>query len=272
MKKISPPHILILLITIFSIGYLFWGEPPKNIYNKGNYIDLIEMPDGISTIEKINAKNKKIRTFTCNDIKIEAYNKIRINLHGKLFYEKDRNFKMTINSLLFKEVILGSNDNYFWFWSKRMNPPVLHYAKYEDLYKTRLKTPFHPLWIMECLGLDEISTKNIAIQKGNKYWKIYEPRMSAMNKVIRKVTVIDPKKLLILGHYIYEDEELVASSETRQFENINNFETPKKIVIIWHKENMSMVWNLNNSQTNTNLDPSLWKIPNHNRKINMGID
>jgi hypothetical protein len=33
--------------------------------------------------------------------------------------------------------MFGSNDNYFWFWSKRMDPPVLHYARHEELAKNQ---------------------------------------------------------------------------------------------------------------------------------------
>ena len=113
-------------------------------------------------IEAINLKNSKIKTFYCDDIKIKAIKKLTVNLKGKIYFEKDKNFRMFTSSILGKESDIGSNDNQFWFWSRKMNPPALHYAKYEDIYKTRLKTPFHPIWTIECLGILPFAISSIA--------------------------------------------------------------------------------------------------------------
>jgi hypothetical protein len=226
---------------------------------------------GLAIIREINAKNKDIESIKC-DLTLEgSQGGFATKLKGNLAYQKNTNFRLTAKSFVGKESDIGSNKTHFWFWGKRLKPPALHYALHTDLHKTRLKTPFNPLWMMESISLNQLNEK-ARIYKTENYWAIVESRISPLNKPVSKVTLIDPIKKTIIGHYLIDERGIVASTEITEFTKINNHYVPKTMEINWHIENAKMIWKLKNIEINTYIEPSRWVIPNMKSKINMGIN
>jgi len=222
-----------------------------------------ELPSNadIDLINRINVKNSKIKSIVSDNIEIQING---FRLFARMLYEKDRKFNMKIRSFLGKEVEIGSNNDSFWFWSKRMKPPYLHYASYKNLYNCGLKEAFHPLWMMESLSVGNVVSDAI-IKSSQRYLLIIERRKSTSNSIVTKVTLIDKKNELIIGHYLMDDLGFIASAEIQHFNNL----VPDKIVIIWHRENVTLYWNIYNIRINQNIDPYNWQMPYYKNKINM---
>ena len=224
-----------------------------------------------SVILNINERSNLIRNFGC-DIEIQIDDGKRIvRLRADLDYEKPIRFRMKTRSVLGSESDLGSNDNIFWFWSKRMNPPALHWALHTDLHKTRLKTPFNPMWIMESLSLGKVNEK-ADLRKTDKYWALTERRVNTMGQLVNKMTLIDPQKERIMGHYLFERGQMVASTEIKEWTTVGGVSVPQKLVIIWHDEDVKLQWNLVNIRINTPIDSRRWQMPDRSYKIDMGND
>ena len=223
----------------------------------------------IPIIQEINKRNIKVNNFQSN-IKIRASQKLTVRLNAKMAYEKNKKFRMTINSIVGKESDLGSNENHFWFYSKRYSSS-LFYAKHTDLHKTLLRTPLHPIWIMESLGFNQLATDKIEIVKfKDKHWATIEKRKSTQNQEVSKVTLIDIQRKKIIGHYIYNNQEkMIASFEVKSTIKSGDHYLPKEVMIIWYEEGIFMELNFLNPAINTNIDPNNWQMPNMN-KIDMG--
>lgn len=265
MKKTA---FFMLSFCIASIIlYLLTASPKEMIYIRYLQRPLVPVADSEvdGILKKINLKNSQIRSFSCSDAEISIDN-LPFRLQSFLLYEKKLNFRMIVRSLVGKELDMGSNQKWFWFWSRRMVPPGLYYAEHKDLHKTQLRTPFSPQWIVESLGFEEIKKAKIA--KSGKYLILEENRLSAMNTNIIKKTLINIESRTIIGHYLYEENMLIASAEV--VESINNM--PYKIRIIWHEENVGMTLKLKNSNINGNINNSYWSMPNYRNKINMVND
>jgi hypothetical protein len=265
MKKIA---FFALSFCIASVILYLLVSPKKEMI----YIHYLQRPlvpvassETDVILEKINLENSKIKSFSCSDIEISIDN-LPFRLQSFLIYKKNLNFRMIVQSFVGKELDMGSNKNHFWFWSKRMKPPGLYYAEHKDLYKTRLRTPFSPQWIIESLGFEEI--KKAKISKSGKHLIIEENYLNAMNANIIKKTLVNIESRTIIGHYLYEGDVLVASSETIEYTN----NMPHKIRIIWHEENIGMTLKLKNSNINGNFNDSYWSMPNYRNKINMAND
>lgn len=214
-------------------------------------------------IKSINERNIKIKNFTC-DVDIRAG---RMRTTGKLFMEKPRKFRMTINSILGKEMDIGSNDSIFWFWSKRMTPPLLHYANHENLGKSNLKTPLNPNWIMSSLGIGEIEKGQLATIKNFK--GIICQKTSANGEEVTILTLFNEKS--IAGHYLYDQSgKMTASAEIKTVKNIGEHILPEQILIIWYQEGVSMEWIMRNHQINTGISPANWTMPVMANSIEMG--
>ena len=263
-KKLVYSSLIFLIATTLFLLFLDTETTGELVYIE--YLeDAAPIPNNkaLDLVKKLNQKNSKIKSFYSDDIRIKI-EKVPFKLRAFLCYEKKQNFRMIVKSVVGRELDIGSNSKLFWFWSRRMEPPTLNYADYRDLYKTCLKTPLHPLWLMESLGINEIPLNTTVSQKG-KYITISEPRQSTMNTMAVKKTVIDAEKMLIVGHYLFESGVLISSAEVTEFSN----GLPKTMVIIWHSENVTMYWNLQNTTINQEINPSNWIMPNMKNKINL---
>lgn len=167
----------ILVATIigmfFLMGIVFWlklkepapkvGCPPiiPNMIDKTGFDRVSDQPIVPCEVNAVNFRNETIKSFSCSDMEVKLWEGgMRIRLQGSLYYEKPKGFRMRINSVFGEEVDLGSNDDVFWYWSRRNKRKGLYYAHHEDFQKTRLKTPFNPLFIRASLGLDLIHFEN----------------------------------------------------------------------------------------------------------------
>lgn len=214
-------------------------------------------------IEEINAKNSQILSLFCEEVAVRVHG---INSKARIAYEKDKHFRMTCWSILGQEADIGSNDKEFWFWSKRLRPKGFYYAEHANLQRTRLKTPFIPLWIMESLSVGTLTANYTTLVQGNKLL-LSEPRINALGQPITKVTAIDIKRKLIIGHYCYDKNgKLEVSSEVVEF---TPQDIPKRIQIQWLEEDLTMTLEFKNPETNVHLDARLWELPNAKMKIQL---
>jgi hypothetical protein len=236
-------------------------QPPQEL--SGEVLELVE---------RINARNQLIRSFSCDRVKIILKQKQWVNVNGQIRYEKDRRFRMFVRSIGGREMDIGSNDGHFWFWSRRMTPAALYYSSYDNLYHNRLKTPFHPVWLKGILGFDPVSVKGVVARRRGPYWEIVEKATNMQRRPILRITLIDPAKVAIIGHYIYEEGRMVCSAEVYEHKLLANGEVavPAKIVMRWYEEDVTMIWQLYNQRLNTTSDPRLWQMPNISPKVDIG--
>lgn len=221
----------------------------------------------IQLIDEINSQNDKLKTLeSVVDIEIKGS---PFSLKGYLWHQKDLNFKMVVNSRTNKELDVGSNPALFWFWSRRMKPPALYYASHEDLYKTRLKTPFHPLWLMECLSVGELKLPD-KVLRNEQYILIEETRKSTLNRWVKKKTLIDVERRAVIGHYLVDlNDNGIASAEVLEFQTVGEFLVPKKMKVCWYQENKTLYWTFSNTYTNGQIHPEVWAMPPINETIDM---
>ena len=177
---------------------------------------------------------------------------------------------MYVYSNFGQETDIGSNECQFWFWSRRMKPPILYYADHEKLYNTRLKTPFHPKWIIESLGVTKIDIDNAFLTMENDHYKIIQNRRGIYGRPITKITLIDPETLAIVGHYLHDYNRVIASWEIKDHYFTSYGPLPKKIIITWHEENVQTQWDLTLPDINFEFPKDQWEKPNINPKLDLG--
>jgi len=120
--------------------------------------------------------------------------------------------------------------------------------------------------MMESLGISEIDIKDAEIVRYQDNIAILQNRKSSNGKTVLKMLLLDPTKELIVGHYIYEDGKMIASAEVKEFYTNR---APRRIVLVWHSEDVRMEMTLTNPLINTALDDRIWEMPNIRPKINI---
>ena len=230
----------------------------------------IVVPEIPPLILEINKVNSLVTSFSCDHISIQTWYKgLRTKSQGELYYEPENKFRFFAQSVMGEECDMGSNDNFFWFWSKRMKEPGLFYARYEDFHKTRLKTPLNPMWLRSSLGLDPIDLKNANISETPKEYIIIQPTLNSIGDRVFAYTIVDKSNKCIRGFSLLNSSnEVIASVEITRSKG-----TIDKILYSWNEEDRTMQMNFQSPSFNHAIDRKFWDMPiNHSPKIDMGKD
>ena len=261
----------LIIVLFFIVALSVFSEKPAQ--SKKLFLSEVHQTTEVcgknQLIDEININNSKIKNIISNNVEVKISG-IPFKLKARIAYEKTINFRMVIQSFVGKEVDVGSNSNEFWFWSRRMNPPYLHYASYPNLYKCGLKEAFHPLWMVESLSIGTITGAHI--RETPKYLLITEKRISTENTEVTKLTLVNKELKAIVGHYLLDNGRFVISAEVKSFSHTEGYYIPKRIVTIWYDENVILTWNLNEIRVNEKIDPSNWQMPYYKNKIDMATD
>lgn len=274
-------RLLLVFIVVMSLaitGIVCWKPAPQPVSAiKAPQVEELKNATPISPqnpvpaiINEINERNKGYHSFACEDIKIRAWQKgVRVKLDADLFYEKDKKFRFVAKSVLGKEFEMGSNESEFWFWSKRMQPYALYFAKHEDYHKTRLKTPFDPKLMQQAIAINTIDvSKSKLVELSDKYI-IVDNMTNSVGQPICKFTYISKAHKRIDGFLVVnKDAKNIVSSEVMEWEG----NMPKQILFVWFDEDVSMLLDLKNPKLNAGISSTNWTKPNISPMIDMGKD
>jgi hypothetical protein len=107
-------------------------------------------------IEVVNRNSSQIHSFSTNHASVSGSG--FPSLGADVAFERPRRFRLRAGTgLTGTEIDLGSNDEVFWFWMRRNQPPAIYYCRHDQFAtsQARLSTPFEPGWLIEALGIME---------------------------------------------------------------------------------------------------------------------
>jgi hypothetical protein len=79
-------------------------------------------------------------------------------LHANIAFRRAKLFRLRAGmGLTGAEVDLGSNDQLFWYWIRRNQPPAVYFCTHEQFAASRARQaiPIDPCWLIEALGVAE---------------------------------------------------------------------------------------------------------------------
>lgn len=275
--KLRPFLVAGIVILTVLMGFAIWykiinvGSPPTSHIDQKIEVPKEPPPKPQKIPElvlKVNQKNAQIQSLRCQNVDVKVWQDgMRVRLESEVYYEKPMNFRMFISSILGRELDMGANEEVFWYWSRRNKHDGLFYARYEDFFSTRLKTPFNPVFLRASFGIDVLDTENAKFVENEKGILVVTQSKNAMGKTVNNYTFINRTTELIEGYLVaYEDGTKSASAEILEHEG----GLPKKILFTYYEEDKVMYIELNNTQVNVSIDPSRFQMPNIKPQINMG--
>ena len=94
-----------------------------------------------------------------------------------------------------REVDLGSNDQEFWYWIRRSDPPYQVYCSYQALSEgkvTQLPFPFQPDWVLETLGMGNYGpASRYKLETEQERFKLVEVVRGPQGRDVKKVIVFN---------------------------------------------------------------------------------
>lgn len=222
--------------------------------------------DAAETVKAVNAKNAMVKSLTADVQNVTRRRNIAFTAQGKLYYEKDTNFRMTATQVTNRQPSsdIGSNKDYFWFWVRRLDSKTAYFSTYKNLYKTGMKDSLHPIWMMECLGLSQINTASARVYTSGPYVVVLRQDRNPKGETCLRMTCIDPKRLAVVEHRIYSaDQQLLSRAIIQDSYQTNaGVSLPKVICVTWYSESIEVTQTISNPQVNVTVPPDTWKMPN----------
>lgn len=258
--------ILIAVVSIFGTIGLFLKEAPKPPVNplKEKIVlpDIKPQQESVKTpelIQRLNEKNARIKSISCDNVEFRIWQSgHRYKLTGKIHSEKPKNFRMQIASIMGPELDIGSNDETFWYWSRRDRDAGLHWAIHADFHKTRLKSPFNPLFLRNSFGIEPLAEDNVSFQENEMYLvPVYS--MTDTRGLPIKFSVFLNKKTEQIDGYVISDNDgkIEAACEIQQYVG----DIPVKILYNWCAEERTMQIVLHKPELNSVISPEIWAMP-----------
>ncbi|MEM1304191.1 MAG: hypothetical protein AAGG46_04810, partial [Planctomycetota bacterium] len=114
-----------------------------------------------ATIEQVvaavNANTARVQTYVTNSASISVPGGLATpRLRGNIAVERPRRLRLRAGTAITgPEVDLGSNDELYWLWSKRNDPPAVFFARHAEHAGSVAQQflPIEPEWLLDALGL-----------------------------------------------------------------------------------------------------------------------
>lgn len=211
----------IILILFLFILFFILLKNQKKIEIRPNLEKLTNL------IESVNSKNRQITSVLSSSE--ASFKKIK----SRLYYKKPDQFLLVMQSKKGKELEIGFNNVYYWFWIKTFDPKNLYYCKIEQVNRTNLKPILYPQVLSDLLGINELNMSNFDFVETNGTIKGTEYKCG-----LKHVIIFDNEK--IIEQEYYEKEKIILRVKVKSFSDYNGTKIPKDINLEFHQEGISL--------------------------------
>ena len=185
-------------------------------------------------------------------------------------YQRDRRLRLRADTALSgTEMDLGSNDEMFWFWVKRNQPPALYFCRHDQFAGSAARQilPVEPTWLPRALGV-------VTFEPGRNYQG--PAPISAGRLEIRTlpttpygntlVTVVDDSRGIVLEEHVYDPQgNLLATAllSRHQRDGTTGITLPRHVALHLPTMQMQIGINLKDLQINRlqSSQADLWVKP-----------
>jgi hypothetical protein len=217
-----------------------------------------EVPTAATLVEHLNRNARLVQSLEVQELLLDckAGNQA-VGLSGKMVCQKPRNFRLGANVVGSQMVDLGSNDQEFWFWIGKSEPPYLFHCAYADYsHGVKMPFPFQPEWIMEALGMGEYGpADNYKLSAQGNRFELSQWTRSAQGQQVRKAIVFNRATGQVTDYFLYDAKnQPICYAIISETQNVNGATVPKRITLEWPAEKIQLKLQLGEVSVNRPLD------------------
>jgi hypothetical protein len=192
-------------------------------------------------------------------------------LSAQVACEPPRRFRLRAQTAVSgNELDLGSNDDLFWLWIRRHEPPVMLFCRHDQYAQSsaRRLLPIRADWMPELLGLISFNPADshegpFPLADGRLEIR---SRLSSPDGELLKSTLVDGTTGLVLEQHLFTPTgERLASVRTTQHrvDPTSGAALPRKVEVSWPASDVNFTLDLKAVTTNMpTSDPGqLWQMP-----------
>jgi len=142
----------------------------------------------------LNNNAGRIQAVQCNQVSIDVRQGFQNapGIEGQMVLQKPRNFRLKGKVVGQPAVDLGSNNEEFWFWVGKQDPPYVFHCNYSELSfgQSRLPFPFQPEMVIQALGVSEYDpSRPYQVRDAGNNVELVEVVTSPQGSSMQKITV-----------------------------------------------------------------------------------
>lgn len=221
-------------------------------------------------IQAVNANSQQIANFSSNQASVSGSG--FPTLRATLAFERPKRFRLRADhTLTGPELDVGSNDELFWFWVRREQPPTVFFCRHDQwpTSPNRQMVPVEPEWLIEALGIVEFEPtlphQGPFAMQGNRL-EIRTVRETAQGPQT-KITIVDAASATVLEQRIYNCQgRLVASAAEsgHRRDPLTGLIMPGTVQLQSAAAQMNVRIDLGNVQINRPYgSPEMWQMPQY---------
>lgn len=226
-------------------------------------------------VAAVNQNSAKVRTITATGATITVPDTLGLPLlSGNIAAERPGRFRLTAGTAVTgQEIDLGSNDEMFWLWVRRNQPPGVYFCRHAQFATSNIRQmmPVEPSWLLAALGIVDIDPGSVVegplpSPRGGGTVELRSTLPSASG-TLQRVMVIDARRAWVLEQHIYDPtgRNLLASAvaESHRYYPLEQVSLPDVVSIRLPPANMALRISLGAVQINQlSADPAqLWSMP-----------
>jgi hypothetical protein len=228
-----------------------------------------EPPSKDALVAYLNNNSANIPGIISKDVSLTYYlnpiGSIPLN-DCKLGAQGPRNFRLVANWNGGQEVDMGSNEQEFWYWIKKGEPPYQYFCSYQALEQGQVQYsmpfPFQPEWVLEAMGMGKYGSPEkyeLAIDQKHQKFKLIEHTKSAQGTPVKKVIVFNSMRQIRdqdpqVTDFELRDEKtdklICAAHITKRqiLDKVSRAEIAREMELVWPAQNLRLGLQINNPQ------------------------
>jgi hypothetical protein len=172
------------------------------------------LPEGATREEIVAAVNQnsaRIQSLSVTGASITIPDTMNLPiLSGNIAAERPGRFRLTAGTAFGQEVDVGSNDELFWVWMRRNEPPAVYICRHDQFAGSSIRQimPVEPAWLLAAMGMVDLDPAAVfegplpsARGPGTVELRSWLPSASG---TLQRVTVIDAARALVLEQHVYD--------------------------------------------------------------------
>lgn len=171
-------------------------------------------------VRVVNANAEKVQSLYAADATVAV--PMAPKLRATLAFDRPRRFRLRAETgLTGAEFDAGSNDEQFWYWVRRQNPPAVFVCRHDQFRQSvvRQMMPIEPEWVIDALGIGGFDpahehTGPTPVRGGRLEVRSRVPRPEGD---YTRVTLVDAVRGWIVEQHLYNERgELLVSATMSQ--------------------------------------------------------
>lgn len=224
-------------------------------------------------IAAVNQNSARVHSLTATGASITIPDTMNLPLlTANIAAERPGRVRITAGTALSgQELDLGSNDERFWIWIRRNQPPGVYYCRHDQFANSAIRQmmPVEPAWLLSALGMVDIDPASVLegptpCGDGKVEIRTWLPSSSG---TLNRVMVIDAGRAWVVEQHVYDQsgQTLLASAvaESHRYYETEQVSLPQRISVKLPTAGLDLKIDMGNVQINQLAgDPNqLWSMP-----------